>query len=292
VVTQARELAVKLVKWFARAVPLDLAFSLLRVLPRSVTAKLVASVDFKSEYHVDILGLKFKMYSGPLDDHFLDLEHNGLIDWEDKTLKVWSELSSKAEVCIDVGAYLGVYSIISSLSGAREVFAIEPNPNVYTEMVANFTRNALEEKISCLNVAVGESEFKGSLLAMPNRPLSSGAHLDLGSRENIVYESGFRRYQSNAISQVVVKPLDFILRITNSKIDLVKIDVEGYELLVLDGATQILREHKPVLIIEIVSEKQKDIIDRKLRTFDYGIGQLILDARESRNYIFKHNPQN
>ncbi len=291
-VAQAKKLMAKLVKWFARVVPLDLAFSLLRVLPRSVTARLIAYVDFKTEYDVDVLGFKFKLNSGPSDDHFLDLEHNGLIDWEDKTLKVWSELSSEAEVCVDVGAYLGVYSIISALSGAREVFAIEPNPGVCKEMVANFKRNALEKKISILNHAVGESEFKGSLLAMPNRPLSSGAHLDLGSRENIVYESNFRRYESIAISQVDVKPLDYILKITNSKIDLVKIDVEGYELLVLDGATQILREHKPVLIIEIVSEKQKDVIDNKLRNFDYGVGKLILDTRENRNYIFKHITKN
>jgi len=279
---------VKAEKALARVVPTNIAFSLLRILPRKVTAKLISLVNFKTDYEVKLVGLNFKIRSGPHDDHFLDIEHDRLISWENKTLETWSRFSRDAQVCIDVGAYLGVYSIVSSLSGAKEVYAIEPNQRVFDELQNNFRLNNLESTITSFNLAVGEKEFRGSLLAMPNRPFSSGAHLDIGSRKNVVYESSFRRYKSVSVGEVEVKPLDFLLGITKSKIDLIKVDVEGYELPVLEGAKRILREHGPVLIIEIVSEEQKLLVDEELRSFGYRSGRLIVDARESRNFLFEH----
>jgi FkbM family methyltransferase len=283
-----KTLVALVLRLLVKILPLSFAFWLLRLLPRRITAKLITLIDFKTDYSVNIIGLNFKLRSGPQDDHFLDLEHDRLSSWENATLKIWSDLSKTAQVCIDVGAYLGVYSIVSYLSGAKEVYAIEPNPGVFKKMLSNLATNGLHDKVTCLDFAVGEQEFDCDLLAMPNRPFSSGAHLNLGSQENVIYNSDFRRYKSVPISKVRVKPLDYILEVTSSRIDLIKIDVEGYELLVLNGAEVILREHRPVLIIEIVSEEQKEIVDNKLRSFGYGDGELILDQRERRNFVFKH----
>ena len=276
------------VRSLLKVLPIGVAFQLLRILPRKLTAKLIALIDFKNDYDVKILGLNFKIKSGPQDDHFLDLEFDRMSSWENRTLRIWSDLSKTAQVCIDVGAYFGVYTIVSFLSGAKEVYAIEPNPNVFKNLLSNLEINGLQREVTCLNFAVGEENCDSSLLAMPNRPLSSGAHIDLGSRENIVYDSNFRRYKSVSIGNVQVKPLDCMLEITKSRIDLIKIDVEGYELLVLNGAERILREHQPVLIIEIVSAEQKKIVDNKLHSFGYSVGELISDPRESRNFIFRH----
>jgi FkbM family methyltransferase len=282
---------VKTVKALARVVPVDIAFSLLRMLPRRITAKLITLVNFNTDYEVNLMSMHFKFRSGPQDDHFIDLEHDRLISWEDKTLEIWSNLSKNAHVCVDVGAYLGVYSIIGHLSGAKEVYAIEPNREVFNKLQTILRLNGLESKIHSMNLAVGEEEFQGSLLTMPHRPFSSGAHLELGARESVVYGSKFRRYKSVTLGEIDVKPLDFLLEFTKSKIDLIKIDVEGYELFVIDGAKKILREHHPVLIIEIVSEAQKILVEEKLSSFGYGSGRLIIDTRESRNFIFEHrNP--
>jgi FkbM family methyltransferase len=275
-------------KFLARLLPLNITFWILKTLPRGITAKLIALVSFKTSYSVKILGLNFQILSGPQDDHFLDLEHDRLTSWESETLKIWSSLSKNAQVCLDVGAYLGVYSIISSLSGAAEVYAIEPNPKSFKELQSNVLLNGLENKVKCLNFAAGDDNFRGSLLAMRNRPLSSGAHLDLGSRESLVYESNFRRYESIIVDQVSVNPLDSIFDITDKRIDLIKIDVEGYELFVIEGAKNILRQYHPVLIIEIVTEAQKKKVDKKLELFAYQSGKLITDTRESRNFIYTY----
>lgn len=283
-----KTLIVKTEKALVRVAPIRFAFSLLRILPRRITAKLISLVDFETDYDVYLMSLHFKFRSGPQDDHFIDLEHDRLISWEDKTLEIWSNLSKNAHVCIDVGAYLGVYSIIGHLSGAKEVYAIEPNKEVFNKLQTNLRLNGLESKIHYMNLAIGEEEFQGSLLTMPNRPFSSGAHLELGSKESFVYSSKFRRYKSVTVGEVDVKPLDFLLGITKSKIDLIKIDVEGYEQFVIDGAKRILREHSPVLIIEIVSEAQKILVEEKLSSFGYRNGRLIIDTRESRNFIFEH----
>ncbi len=67
---------------------------------------------------------------------------------------------------------------------------------------------------------------------------------------------------------VRARPLDHIIRETGvSRVDVVKIDVEGAELLVLKGATQTLAQFSPVVIVEVV--------DVQLRAMGTSAGELM-----------------
>src|SRR5207244_2913504 len=54
---------------------------------------------------------------------------------------------------------------------------------------------------------------------------------------------------------VRVRPLDaFLDEAGASRVDLIKIDVEGAEMMVLRGAKQTLQRHRPAIIIELIEE--------------------------------------
>jgi thiamine phosphate synthase YjbQ (UPF0047 family) len=65
-------------------------------------------------------------------------------------------------------------------------------------------------------------------------------------------------------------------------VDAIKIDVEGFELNVLKGAVKILKQHAPILIIEIWEPEQERDITSFLDRLGYS-PKKILDAR---NYLF------
>jgi FkbM family methyltransferase len=245
-------------------------------------------LEFNSIYTVRLCNVTFDLKSGPQDDHFVDLEHDSLVSWEDSTLRIWAELSSKGGICVDVGAYLGVFAIVASLSGAKKVIALEPNPLAFAATMENVMLNGLEDSIEVLQLAASNKFGESSLLTMPYRPLSSGAHIELTAHSSIVYNSKFRRYASIKRSDVKLITLDSILMEERDKVSVLKIDVEGYELLVLEGASNTIESNRPKLIIEIVNERQRQLIDRRMSSFGYLPGVLIKDKLESRNYLYRH----
>lgn len=64
----------------------------------------------------------------------------------------------KNKSVVDIGAFVGDTAIYFALKGAKKVYAIEPHPGAYEELVENIRINALEEKIFPLNIAVGDKE--------------------------------------------------------------------------------------------------------------------------------------
>jgi len=55
---------------------------------------------------------------------------------------------------LDIGAFIGDSSIYFILKGAKKVYAIEPHPNAYKEMIENIKLNNMEDKISPINMGI------------------------------------------------------------------------------------------------------------------------------------------
>ena len=272
--------------------PSSYTYALLKVLPRGATAKIISKLSFTSTYRISVCGFDLTIQSGPQDDHFVELERDLLKNWESETLRIWKEFSRKGGTCVDVGAYLGIFSIISAMSGARQVIALEPNVFVLDSLRKNLEINGVDKTVQILSLGASNEISEVALLTMPNRPRSSGAFLDLESKESIVYDSGFRKYEGVRQNIVKVSTLDNVLAKECNDIEVIKIDVEGYEMFVIEGANRILREQQPSLIIEIVDSRQKAKMDSKLAEYGYSSGSLIIDKAESRNYLYEAMPEN
>src|SRR5450755_1241096 len=133
---------------------------------------------------------------------------------------------------IDVGANIGYLTLfLCNRVGARgQVFAFEPEPENFRELVRSIEHNHIEW-CTPLNLAVGASDGPASLIA----GLNGYIRPDRASEPNCRLVS----LDSFAAQRAI------------SRIDLVKIDVEGFEAEVLLGMSKIIERHKPAIYLEV-----------------------------------------
>ena len=152
----------------------------------------------------------------------------------------------KNDTVVDIGAHLGRYSLISAKRVNREgkVISIEANPLVLEKLKKNLELNQLTNTIS-LNLAVFSEKTKIKLF-FPKKGLKNTIYNTVISNRSI---------NSERFIEVNANTLDNILHendIKHDQVNWIKIDVEGAELEVLKGATNVLSKSKDIaLLIEI-----------------------------------------
>jgi len=141
------------------------------------------------------------------------------------------------DTVIDVGANIGVLSLLASrlVGPSGRVLAIEAHPRTYAALLNNLKRNPATN-VSQVNIAVGPE---------PGTVRFSDRQDDDWNK--VEHDSG--------TLEVEVKPLDDVCAGYNH-IDVLKIDVEGFELQVLKGATEVL-ERTDCVLLECWSEHTK-----------------------------------
>lgn len=132
-------------------------------------------------------------------------------------------------VYVDIGANIGTLSLALYTSFKNlKVYAFEANPKTYNCLVENFKLNNLKDSVT-FQLALGKNEGEVNFA-------------DAGTDDqNGVIES--TRYSRRFVT-VPMKKMDDIFLLPN--IDLLKIDVEGYELFVLEGAIDNLKRCKVI----------------------------------------------
>jgi FkbM family methyltransferase len=128
----------------------------------------------------------------------------------------------KEDLFVDVGANVGSYSILAGGAVGARVCAFEPVLSTYNRLVQNVRLNRLEDRVRCQNAAVGRE---------------SGTVRFTSDLDTVNHAIGDGESHINTVD-VEVTTLDDALRGENPY--LVKIDVEGYEAAVLQGAVEML----------------------------------------------------
>jgi FkbM family methyltransferase len=163
--------------------------------------------------------------------------------YEAAALRLLRELLPADPRIVDIGANFGNHSVyFARICGAARVLPIEPNPEIIPELRANLAANECTADLSCLGVAAGAR--RGQL------------HLCLDPADAVIFNRGGTRLVDSMElatgTAVPVVPLD---EIVTDEVDLVKIDVEGMAVPVLEGARALLARCAPLIFVEIgVSE--------------------------------------
>lgn len=203
----------------------------------------------------------FKVYyrSGLYHVHTMDgvhlkFPHNPFLPF----LEIWGYLKEgnwrlDAGMCVvDAGAYLGEFSLYASarVGPAGRVFLIEPDPSNLERLVHIFTLNGgkpanLEVVNAGLWKESGVREFASdmhgsSMLAIGAE--NSGEHGSLHRFDEKI--SGAQKIEI----QVLSLP-DLVRAYKVGRLDFVKMDIEGAEVEVIEGAGSILSTNKPRLAI-------------------------------------------
>lgn len=185
-------------------------------------------------------------------------------DWQEKMLEesydkelfdAIRKYNLEGKTIYDIGSHIGYHSIFfSKLVGSKgSVLAFEPNPFNAKRIQENIDKNQIAN-IKVYNLALSSENSETEFLFSDNieSGTSSGGFIEESDTlyEKTGYETdiGFQRMK------VQTKKIDDLEEIRNGKkVDVMKIDVEGAESLVLDGAMNTIKSQKPIILIEIHS---------------------------------------
>lgn len=139
-------------------------------------------------------------------------------------------------VIIDVGANLGLFSLLlNKRLKDRRIIAFEPNPSTFSALEKNISRNGAKH-VECYRKAI--TNFDGFV------SFSVREH----ARANASISNGVTQPSAGEI-RVPCYTLDTFCRAhAISRIALLKVDVEGYESLVFEGAAGVLSDIRPGVI--------------------------------------------
>jgi FkbM family methyltransferase len=176
------------------------------------------------------------------------LARSGIASYEPDTVPIFSNLAARASVVLDIGAHIGLYSLIAArVNPGAKVFAFEPVPEVFDRLRRNVLLNSFANVV-CVRAAVGESEGNTPLFHMP------GA-LETTASQRVEHRV-FSQPGSWCCELVPTVTVDAFAGVASLRsVDLVKIDVEQAEPGVVRGMAQIIRQHKPTIICEVFPEQ-------------------------------------
>ena len=169
-------------------------------------------------------------------------------DYEKLEFQLIKALVQPGMTFVDVGANIGIHSVIASrLIGEKGyVYSFEPEPTNFALLKANLLRNGCTN-VTAVNVAVGDKRSKLKLYIESG---SIGTHSLLPKNTTA----------KNAI-EVNVIPLDEYFK--GKTVDILKVDVEGFESQVLDGAKEVLRQAQCVFF-EYNQPSPENVVSQKV----------------------------
>jgi len=147
---------------------------------------------------------------------------------------------------LDVGANIGFFSLLAASAGAAKVISIEALPSNVVMLAASVASNSFEHIIHVYPYTVGAEEQKGMSVCILTESDNQG--------------HSFVSTQAEDCTKVTMWTIDDILKNAGiSKVDFMKIDIEGYEAHALRGMLSTLRLGPPcVLMFECNTAMLKD----------------------------------
>ena len=185
---------------------------------------------------------------------------------------------TKWDVALDVGAHVGIWSMRLA-ERFKEVYAFEPVP----KHIECWKQNMLQWKDTSILYEVALGHKNGTIDIQV--PVEENTGMAAIVQPQLVQTSGWDDLNNFPKIEVETRTLDSY---EFDQVDFIKIDVEWFELKVLQGAENTIRKHKPVIYVEINDIGVYDFME------NLDIGYKIFYATSSKvqdNSLFKidHN---
>ena len=214
---------------------------------------------------------------------------------EPEALPIFYALAEKAEVILDIGAHVGLYSLAASYANARaRIFAFEPLASARERLISNIRRN-------------GRSNIEVASCAVSNRcgrqdfyfrdPRLSGIPSSSSLSRRFMTQGAVSESELSCLQVDVTTIDEFCQERGITDVGLAKLDIESLEPQAIEGMQAIIDRAHPHLFVEILQGKGTDTaLDRLARQFGYNVFALdpkgpqlqphiTVDARR-RNYLF------
>lgn len=205
----------------------------------------------------------FKMFNN-CDDGLVEYFYYNKKYHEEHDLKLFLSMAKEAQTILDIGANTGLYSILTAKANPSSVIhAIEPYLTNYNRLNKNLELNGAGNVVT-YPIALGEQEGQLSF-SVPKADIVTDV-----SSFDISFSKKFHPELEWVKTNVDVTTLDAFTSKLATKIDLIKCDVEGFEISVFKGALKTLEQHKPVVLFEcFLDEERKQFFDMILSNYGY-----------------------
>ncbi|MEO6454500.1 MAG: FkbM family methyltransferase [Ginsengibacter sp.] len=191
---------------------------------------------------------------------------NGLYGkWEKESLKIWAHLSRQANTILDIGANTGIFSLLAEIQNTNAgIYAIEPIDVNYEVLAKNIKRN--KSGIHPIRAALSNTSGKAKMYMIKDRlnymtSINDNRYLDPpqmpGTPEVIEVEVSAITF-NNIQQQYAI-----------AKLDLLKIDVEGHEVAVLENMYQQIIKDRPVILTEVMGDENAEALNSMFKPLGY-----------------------
>lgn len=182
---------------------------------------------------------KNRIYRSVRNTSLDDLKNDRIIEPE---LLLLSQFISKNDIVFDIGANIGHYTYaFEQLTKSEYIYSFEPIPQLFDNLTLLFPKINLS-KIAFSDKGKEVAEFKIPIIN--NNEYATRGKLDIDLIEP--QETNYN------IIKVSCDTVDNFVKDNNmTKIDFIKIDVEGHEFEVIKGALNTIINFRPILLIEI-----------------------------------------
>lgn len=192
------------------------------------------------------------------------------------------EYVAESNIIIDVGGNIGQTALMVANKIGKDglVYAFEPYPPTYEKFINNLSLNPKINNIKIYPIGIGKNLM--NLDMFQDCITNSGAN-------RVVYN---HQKDLPGLHNVTINSLDtFVRQEDMPKIDLIKIDVEGFEMNVLLGAIQTLKKYKPGLYIEIDDDnlKKQGSSSKEVINFLKELGYIIYSKHIQREIPYLSN---
>jgi FkbM family methyltransferase len=206
-------------------------------------------IDFRKNHRLEVLPGKRYNFAHYGDITRMLYEQQHLVrfgkSFEADILKRFLELIRPGSVILDIGANVGLFSLVGAeAAGANgKILGFEPNPVTYATLLRNLSLNDVGN-VRTFPIAL--SDHQGRIrLSVPKEVRAQFSYGDS-------YLSIDPSVNDDPTAQIECKRLDDVLADQGiDRVDLIKIDVEGAEHLCLKGAERLLSDSsKPIILME------------------------------------------
>ena len=185
--------------------------------------------------------------------------------WEQHLHYFYSQFIKSNDVIIDGGANIGFHSIqFAKLANQGKVYCFEPQPLIFNVLSTNVLINGATDIIKQFRLGLGNKEENLKMTPLNEQFFS----------ENCINYEGRGLTESNEGEEEV--QLISIDDLNLSKLDLIKLDVQGFELKTFIGGKTTITTHHPIIFVEnyLNLEDDKKVI-KLLEKWGYQIYRLL-----------------
>lgn len=214
-------------------------------------------------------GKRMIFYANPTSPLLRELFWYGPKGFEYDELQVFTALAKKSSVFFDIGANIGYYSIVAKLYNSDiNVHAFEPLPGARIFARKNADANGFSS-IKINEIAISDKNGEEAFHSRIN-PKFKNFDIQLNGDSSLfpgrLTNSELKKFNvtTQTLDSYVEANLD-----KSMKIDLIKMDTEGTEDRVLKAATKVLKEHRPIIMCEVIVGGIEKEVEHLIAEHDY-----------------------